>query len=90
MPRYRYKKTRRRRKTRKTRTRKTKTRTRKTNKHKYLQGGTLNPLNDILGIFDSAKYQVSSAVSSFNIKPPADLNPTYPIDPNPSSQFDGL
>lgn len=85
MPRYRYKKTR---KTR-TRTRKTRTRTR-TNKHKYLKGGTLNPLNDILGIFDSAKYQVSSAASSFNIKPSADLNPTYPIDPNPSSQFDGL
>ena len=63
------------------------TRSRSRRFRKIRKGGTLNPLNDVLGIFDTAKYQVSSAASTFTVKPAADSNPSYPIDPNPGKQF---
>lgn len=67
--------------------RRSRRRSRSGSRFKKIKGGTINPINDVLGIFDSAKYQVSSAASTFNIKPAAELNPTYPIDPNPGNQF---
>ena len=73
---------------------KTRIRNKKTKKHKNktkikkMVGGN-NPFSDIFGMWGTMTYNLSNAISVFNITPPAGAtNPTSKvIDPSPGKQF---
>ena len=57
-------------------------------KTKKFKGGN-NPFSDIFGMWDTMTYNLSNAISVFNITPPAGyMNPSEKvINPSPGNQF---
>ena len=72
---------------RKNKTRKNRNKNRKYNKTMIIKGGN-NPLSGITGLWGTMTYNLSNAISTFNIAPPSSPHnpPDRVIDPSPGKQ----